>query len=119
MHAAGIATPFGGLLAFYGVEFLQNLDRDGEVIVLEFENRLWVVQQDVRIEDEGLYFPCDLELRLKGDDPAQVFHRCGYLVKNCVSFWQIVDTGVRFIVNEHHMIIAATMQSPPPVGLSP
>ena len=117
MHAAGIAPPFGGLLALYGVEFLKNLDRDGEVIVLEFEDRLRVVQQDVRIEDEGLYFPCDLELRLKGNAPAQVFHRCGYLVRDYVSFWQIVDTGVRYIVNEHPVIIAATMQNPPPVGL--
>ncbi|MGA2444060.1 MAG: hypothetical protein ABSG50_01375 [Opitutaceae bacterium] len=72
MHAAGIAATLGGLFAFYGVEFFQNLDRDGEVIVLEFENRLGVVQQDVRIEDEGFYFSCDLELRLKGGAPAQV-----------------------------------------------
>ena len=69
MHAAGIAATLGGLFAFYGVEFFQYLGRDGEVIVLEFENRLWVVQQDVRIEDESLYFPCDLELRLKGGTP--------------------------------------------------
>ena len=42
--------------------------------------------------------------------PAQMFHRCGYLVKSYVSFWQIIDTGVRFIVNKHHSTDAAALK---------
>ena len=65
----------GGLLAFDGVKLLEYLHGYGEVVFLEFENRLWVVKQDVRIEHEGLNFCRNPKPRIWGYRPAQVFHR--------------------------------------------
>jgi hypothetical protein len=54
VHAAGVATTLGGLFAFDRVELLKNLDRNREIIVLEFVDRLGVVEKYVRIENVGL-----------------------------------------------------------------
>ena len=70
----GVAASFGGLLGLDGVELFQNLDRDGQVVVLEFEYRLRVVEEDVGVQDEGLRLCGDLELRFRGFGLAQVFH---------------------------------------------
>jgi hypothetical protein len=55
VHAAGIAAALRGLLAFDRIELLKNLDGNRQVVVLEFVDRLWVVQQNVRIQNVGLY----------------------------------------------------------------
>jgi hypothetical protein len=60
VDAAGVAAALRGLLALDGVELLEHLHRDGEVVVLELEDRLRVVQQDVRVEHEGLTFAVTL-----------------------------------------------------------
>jgi hypothetical protein len=54
VNAAGVAAPLGRLLALDRVELLEHLDRDREIVVLELEDRLRIVQQDVRVQDEGL-----------------------------------------------------------------
>ena len=49
VHPAGIAASLGGLLRFYGVEFLQNFDWYRQVVILELEDRLGVVEEDVGV----------------------------------------------------------------------
>ena len=65
----------GGLLAFDGIELLEHLDRDGQVIVFKFEDRLRVVQQDVRIENVSLSPNFNVTLRWLLDHSGSVFHR--------------------------------------------
>jgi DNA topoisomerase IB len=54
VHAPRVASALRGLLALDGIELLQHLDRNREVIVFKFEDRLRVVQQNVRIQNVGL-----------------------------------------------------------------
>ena len=54
VHAAGVAAALRGLLALDRIELLKNLDGDRQVVVLEFVDRLGVVQQHVRIQNVGL-----------------------------------------------------------------
>ena len=51
---AGVAAPLGRLLALDRVQLLEDLDGNRQVVLLELEDRLGVVEQDVRIEHEGL-----------------------------------------------------------------
>jgi hypothetical protein len=44
MNATRIAPAFGGLLAFYRIELLENLHGYGEVVFLEFKYRLRIVK---------------------------------------------------------------------------
>jgi hypothetical protein len=50
---AGVATALVQLL-LEGVDLLDDRDRDVDVVLLELEERLGIVQQDIRIEDEVL-----------------------------------------------------------------
>jgi hypothetical protein len=75
MHPPGVPSPFGGSLAFDPVEFLQHLDRNREIVVLEIEDRLRVVQEDVGVEDEGLDLGRNPDPRVGGACPARVFHQ--------------------------------------------
>ena len=75
VHPAGIAAALGGLLAFYRIELLENLDRNGQVIVLELEDRLRIVQQNVRVQNVGLGPYFDLMLRWILHRAYCVFHR--------------------------------------------
>ena len=56
VDATGVAATLGGLFAFDRIELLENLDGNGEIVVLEFIDRLRVVKEDIRVEHEGLHF---------------------------------------------------------------
>ena len=60
---AGVAAPLGGLLPFDCVKLLQHLHWDRQVIVFKLEDRLRVVQQDVRVQNVGLSPYFNLMLR--------------------------------------------------------
>ena len=53
VHAPSITAPLRGLLALDRVELLKNLDGNRQVIVLEFVDRLGIVQQYVRVQNVG------------------------------------------------------------------
>ena len=55
VDAAGVAAALGRLLGLDGVELLEDLDRYREVVVLELEDALRVMEEDVRVEHEGLH----------------------------------------------------------------
>ena len=61
---AGVAPALGRLLGLYRVQLLEDLDRYGQVVLLEFVNRLRVVNQDIRIQHERLYLCRDPDPRI-------------------------------------------------------
>jgi hypothetical protein len=88
-----IPASFRGLLVLYFVQFLEHLHRYGEVVFLEFENGLGVVQEDIRVEHEGLGLCRNPHPRLKGCRPTRDFHRCGYDVNNYAASRPFVHDG--------------------------
>ena len=80
MNPTCVATALRRLFSFNGVELLQHFDRNRQVIVFEFEDRLGIVQKDVGVQHEGLGLRRTLELRLRVGDPAQVFHLAGNIL---------------------------------------
>ena len=77
VDAAGVAAALGGLLAFDRIEFLEDLDGDGEVVVLEFIDRLRVVKEDIRVEHEGLHFDRNPVPLTGSRGSFNVFHQYG------------------------------------------
>jgi hypothetical protein len=59
MHVPRIATAFGGLFSLDGVQLLQNLHGDDEVVILKLEDRLRIVKEDVGVQNESLTFALD------------------------------------------------------------
>jgi hypothetical protein len=72
---AGVSPALGRLLGLDRIQLLQDLDRDRQVVLLEFENRLRVVKKDIRIQHERLDLCRNPDPRVWGGGPAQVFHR--------------------------------------------
>jgi len=62
-------APLRGLLALDRVQFLENLDRDREIVLLELENRLGVVEENIRVEHERLYLCRNPDPRLSAVAP--------------------------------------------------
>ena len=77
VDAAGVTAALGGLFAFDRIEFLENLDGNGEVVVLEFINRLRVVKEDIRVEHEGLHFDRNPVPLTGSRGSFNVFHQYG------------------------------------------
>ena len=66
VDATGVAPALRGLLTLDGIKLFENLDRDGQVVLLELVDRLGIVKEDVRVQNEGLYFRRNLEPRIWG-----------------------------------------------------
>jgi hypothetical protein len=75
---AGVAPALGGLLGLYGVQLLEDLHRYGQVVLLEFVNRLRVVNQDIRVQHERLNLGRDPDPRIGGRSPRAGFPSVGW-----------------------------------------